>query len=198
MKYVLPFDLFLNESLSIEHQSYYSKFKDSRTSVVNERLNKFLDGKERIYLSLEGKEVVSPTQLEIDKYLKSIGYEISSYPKGIAISKDLREIRIGKLLGRLNPELLTKFNIDPSRTQLKDIDKGKMVVITSNYEDVAGMSCNRKNWKSCMDINTGIHKHYLERDVMYGTVVAYYTTTDDINLEEPLGRINIKPYYFIE
>jgi len=196
MKYIIPINLFLLESLSPEHKSFYSSVNDKRSPQVKERLSNFLDGEDRVYIPLQKtKRVITKTQLKVTDYLAELGYEISSYIRGIATSKDGREIRIGKLLGRSNPELLMQFNMDPSRVQAKDEEKDKMVVITSNYEDVAGMSCNRKNWKSCMDINTGLYKSYLERDVIFGTMIAYYTTTDDVEIEEPLGRLNIKPYY---
>lgn len=59
--------------------------------------------------------------------------------------------------------------------------------------DIIGMSTNR-GWHSCMrhsgsDIITNI-----KSDIRYGTIIAYLIRKNDKNINNPVARINIKPY----
>jgi hypothetical protein len=69
-----------------------------------------------------------------------------------------------------------------------------MVVISRHPYDVASMSTGR-DWKSCMNLFTGHEKEYVPQDIIHGTIIAYVTSIDDMNLTCPLGRILIKPFF---
>ena len=67
-------------------------------------------------------------------------------------------------------------------------------VLSRGAIDIAGMSTDR-GWDSCMDLDGNqMHKMYVKKDVEHGTLIAYLIKKKDTNLQEPLGRVLIKPY----
>ena len=138
---------------------------------------------------------------EIKETLDNAGFYITDYRTGIAMKKakpgeqkDLRQIKIGKILGRLNKsELLKQFN-ERLGTSKKDIQNINFeICVTHNPYDIAGMSTDR-NWTSCMNLDNGIYKDTPLLQVMYGGMVAYLISTDDKNIEKPFARIAIKRF----
>jgi hypothetical protein len=192
MKHLIDIKNFLLEALTPEFQEKYKKHFEKRSEEVIDRLNKLLDNKERVYIPYS-PETVSETQLNVVYYLKTIGYKIMDYKlnQAVQIENPKRAIRISKLLAK-KPELLKEFTLDSTRTNVR---KGSdfSIVLTSNYEDVAGMSFCR-DWGSCMDIRSGSNKGFIKEEIEQGTVVAYLIKSDDLNIDNPLGRVNIKPY----
>jgi hypothetical protein len=194
MKHLLDIGNFLTEALSLEFQKKYKPFFEKRPKEVIDRLNKLLDNKERVYIPYNS-DTISETQLNVKIYLEETGYKILDYKlnQAVQVENNKRVIRISKLLAK-NPELLKDFTLDDTRANTR-AGSDFSIVLTSNYEDVAGMSFDRCWTNSCLDIQSGQNKKYVKNEVQQGTVVAYLIKSDDLNVEEPLGRVNIKPYY---
>ena len=152
----------------------------------------------RVYIPIEEKfrpdnPQKSPTQIKIEQELSKNNYEIVDYIKGLArqIGVEKNPVKLGKLLISFKrQDLVNEFNVDKSREGTKST---YMVVISRHPYDIAGMSTDR-GWTSCMNLNSGINKHYVPLDVKAGSVVAYVTRSDDINLKNPSGRLLIKPF----
>jgi hypothetical protein len=125
--------------------------------------------------------------------LAQAGYEVQDYVAGLAYSPEKRQtIKIGKVLAKLKrDDLLQRFNNDSRREGTKN---QYVVVISRHPYDIAGMSTDR-GWTSCMNLKTGVNRRYVPLDVKHGSVVAYVTTADDKNLNNPTGRVLIKPFY---
>lgn len=119
------------------------------------------------------------------------GYVVEDYVAGIAADKKegKRKIKIGKLLAK-DPELKKIFDADPQRHSSKTSKAEFLAVISRHPYDLAGMSTNR-GWTSCMNLKDGCNKHYVIRDVKYGTLVAYLVRSDDKNINKPIGRVRI-------
>ena len=138
---------------------------------------------------------------KIEKTLDNAGFYITDYRAGIAMKKakpgeqkDLRQIKIGKILGKLNKhELLKQFN-ERLGTSKKDIQNIQFeFCITHNPYDIAGMSTDR-NWTSCMNLDDGDYKDTPLYQVQYGGMVAYLISSEDKNIEKPFARIAIKRF----
>lgn len=134
----------------------------------------------------------SPVYKEIEQFLTDNGYHIVDYVKGIVQNIEKKQqIKIGKVLTKLNrQDLLNKFNTDKTREGTK---AQYMVVLSRHPYDLAGMSTDR-GWTSCMNLHSGINRHYVPLDIKQGSVVAYVTTTDDLDLKNPSGRVLMKPF----
>lgn len=104
----------------------------------------------------------------------------------------LREANIGKAI-KDDKDLLDQFAADPVRLTANLDGKNMMIVLSNHSYDIAGMSTNRK-WTSCMNILDGPKRDFVLEDIKWGTVVAYLIDKDDKNINNPLGRILIKPY----
>ena len=138
---------------------------------------------------------------EIKETLDNAGFYITDYRTGIAMKKakpgeqkDLRQIKIGKILGRLNKsELLKQFNerLGTSKKNIQNINFE--ICVTHNPYDIAGMSTDR-NWTSCMNLNDGDYKDTPLKQVQYGGMVAYLISSEDKNIEKPFARIAIKRF----
>ena len=102
---------------------------------------------------------------EIIQTLDDAGFYITDYRSGIAMKKaklgeekDFRQIKIGKILSKLNkPNLLKQFNerLGTSKKNIKNIQFE--ICVTHNPYDIAGMSTDR-NWTSCMNLEIGAYK----------------------------------------
>lgn len=151
----------------------------------------------RVYIPIE-KEFrpddvqSSPVYKEIEQFLSDNGYHIVDYVKGIVQNLEKKQqIKIGKVLTKLSrQDLLNKFNTDKAREGTK---AQYMVVISRHPYDLGGMSTDR-GWTSCMNLKSGINRHYVPLDIKQGSVVAYVTTVDDVNLQNPTGRVLLKPF----
>lgn len=155
----------------------------------------------RIYLPYEIIEKSAPiAPKNIRAEIKNKGYEIIDYIDGKAKQiHGSRIMKIGKLLSD-QPVLQKQFNEDPQRAAGKSSDK--MVVISRHPYDVAGMSTGR-GWKSCMtlengdiDLKKGDKRQYVMQDVKNGTIIAYLIHKHDKNIENPISRLLIKPFFY--
>lgn len=179
----------LDENLTLDQaRKYRREWNETNYEKLFRRFSKHPKAF-RLYfpLSNTGDEPEVPD--EIDEYLRSKGYETSDYKKGLATDGQ-RQFKIGRLLAD-NPKLLKKFTNDPSRAAGKTVDY--FVVISRHPYDVAGMSTDR-GWTSCMDIEDGSKRHYVLSDVRSGTIIAYVVRPTDKNINNPVGRVLIKPF----
>lgn len=169
----------------------------------------------RIFLPITTKvnntnDVVVPwsnTRLAIERFLSNNGFSVRDYIKGIAYNYEKNQtIKIGKVLNTLKPtetvsvtndkgitqnlSLLDAFNVDKTR---EGVRSEYIVIISRHPYDIAGMSTDR-GWTSCMNLRTGQYKKYVPIDIKEGTIIAYVTKKSDLNLNNPTGRILIKPF----
>jgi len=180
----------------IKEELSFSQVRPFMKYFNKERYDKFFGGKYRIYIPFtekqNDKEIVSETQELIDYYLTTLGYKLIDYKKGLARSnKSNRILKIGRILSK-RYLLLKKFNSDATRQGAKLEDM--LVVISRHPYDIAGMSTNR-GWTSCMSLETGMYASDLYDDIKHGTLVAYLIKADDKNINKPISRIAIKPFY---
>ena len=157
---------------------------------------------ERTYFPLNITEIANiEIPNEIEQTLDNAGFYITDYRAGIAMKKakpgeekDLRQIKIGKILQKLNqPNLLKQFN-ERLGTSKKDIQNLEVeICITHNPYDIAGMSTDR-NWTSCMNLDNGEYKETSLKQVQYGGMCAYLISSEDKNIEKPFARIAIKRF----
>jgi len=109
-----------------------------------------------------------------------------------------RTQKLGKLItGRYwkGDPILDIYNRDPVRLgkNLRNNLNNLYICISDHPYDIAGMSTGR-DWTSCMNVEDGICKDYVEEDVRYGTLVAYIIDRQDLNIEHPYGRVLLKPH----
>lgn len=199
IRFALQPDLDTLMSTSAIPLSLYKKWKghgDFDRDRYSELFRKYEGDKHayRIYLPITGKpdvakKVVVPQQI-IDA-LAAKGYVADDYRAGIAVDSKLgkRKIKIGKLLSD-NPELLKQFNRDEQRSASRVSKSDLMVVISRHPYDIAGMSTGR-GWRSCTNLEDGVNKHYVIKDVKHGTLIAYLVKADDKNIEKPLARVRL-------
>lgn len=149
----------------------------------------FFAGKDRVYIRFEyaGK---SNAENEVREVLSGKGYHLTDYKKGYATDdRGKQQYRIGKLLAD-HPQLLEKFQSDPSRS-------GKMLAVLSRKtDDIVYMSTNRA-WTSCMGADSfcpSLCDNHLPLEVSNGSLIAYLVSENDPEINNPLGRILIKPF----
>lgn len=161
--------------------------------------NKFSpDGKAdkyRIYIPINAdakKDSESKTALKISAYLKTLGYFIADYSAGLASEiNGKRTVRIGKLL-HADAALLKEFTNDPARAASK---KAHLLVVISRHPyDILGASFDR-GWTSCMNLKDGVNAHLIKQLAQRGGIVAYVVENNDKNINRPIARLIISPYY---
>ncbi len=132
-------------------------------------------------------------------------------------------MKIGGLLNKVNPDLFKKFDVDTERKKWKDkisnSNKDLKVVISRHPYDLLGMSSGR-DWRnsSCMRLGSkddkvyvdilasmgeksnknekvGKWKNKIKQDIKEGVLIAYVVNIDDNNINNPISRVLIKPYY---
>jgi hypothetical protein len=187
MDFLQSFDKYsLNEAIELSViKPYIQAWKDDGGEEMYKEL---FGGKYRLYLDLESEK--SDLQKEVEKVLDDNGYIVVDYFKNKAKKKgdDKNEPKIGKLLNRFAPTLAPQFAVDKD----KAVSSEYKVVVSRHPYDIVGMSTDRR-WHSCMAID-GANRHYLWKDIKFGTLVAYVIKKDDTNLKDPINRILIKPF----
>lgn len=153
----------------------------------------------RLYFDLPASQAVTPPNPRVADKLQQLGFEVVDYTRGLARKKagNQSPTKIGKILntaaGKGDNEastILKQFQNDPKRSATRAEYIG---VVSRHPYDVAGMSTDR-GWTSCQDLTRGSQCEYVPRDIKAGTIVAYMITKDDKNIENPVGRILLKPY----
>ena len=94
-----------------------------------------------------------------------------------------------RVLGKSFEDVVRDFH---QRETIRD-NKNYIIVISRHPYDIAGMSTDR-GWTSCLNIDTGERKHYVMSTIINAGLVAYFCEEDDTNINDPLGRITIKPF----
>ena len=135
--------------------------------------------------------------------VRKAGFKITNYlaKKCVKLSdkEQKNEFNIGKVISK-DPVAKAAFDNDP---QLQNSSHSEFTMVVSCHPyDIIGMSTGR-SWdrESCMrlqdyrdDHSDGVNKHFMEKDVAEGTLVAYVVRSADTNIEKPLGRCLLKPF----
>lgn len=177
-----------------EVRNYHKLWK---TVQGDTRYADWFGNKHRVYLPMIGEQPVNKTiseiQLLVSKTLSENGYSLKDYSAGVATKAEnaKNEIKVGKILQRINPELKNKFDSDVTREGVKL--SGLKVVISKHPLDIMTMSTGR-GWSSCMHLQTGANKRYVAEDVKEGTLIAYLIKDNDLNIKNPVARVLIKPF----
>ena len=168
-----------------------SQFRGLVKGWDKSRYKKIFKGKYRIYLELESPKEDLYVNPSIKKELDLKGYDIENYPAGLAKKKGdgKRLIRIARLL-KDNPDLLKNFINDPKRSASKR--KELMVVVSRHPYDIVGMTTGR-GWTSCMALDKDGYR-YIRIDIKQGSIIAYLIRKDDKNINNPVGRLMIRPF----
>lgn len=177
-----------------EQDEVESTWDLDRPKHIDDAIHNVFQGKNRIEIPFHVGSV--EPHPEVEDHLNQHGYKITDYLSGKAKDKYNRETNIGKALGKTNaPEYIKAlFDNDPDRQQQASKMK---IVISHKPSDVAGMTSCGHSWhdESCMNFKTGKNRDYLKHDIKQGTHVAYLTTNDDKDLDNPLARIAVKPFH---
>lgn len=212
----LPDPVEVTETTVPDHLQHIPDMWDHHSEVSAETHKKmqkaFPDG-DFTHFPLE--QSVDEFDPDVADHLIKHGYEIKDYKKGIATKKvqvgdPARGIpyqekyvdeKIGSALKKTGAtdDVVNAFANDPVRTAGKRTSDLHVVIGTSPLA-IAGMSTGTK-WKSCMNMQGGINKDYLEQDSMHGTHVAYLVHHDDHTAfkygepSKPIARIALKPFH---
>lgn len=195
----------LNVSLSALKPSQYRPFLKSW--VPNKALLKVFEkisGKKgrkamRIYFDV-GHNVIkkadptSSAPQPINDFLASKKITVLDYFAGVGRDSHGRTVRLGKVLAK-EAELKKMFDSDPNRKIVAQESKvGRMVCVSMHPYDIAGMSTDR-GWVSCMELTHGAERQHVKADVKNGTLIAYLIDAQDKNLNRPVSRCLLKPYF---
>lgn len=159
----------------------------------------FFGDKDRLYLEMTDTTddtADQATRRDIADWLHRFGYTVTDYAGGYATDKDGKQkFLIGKILAEhalhISAEaqiLGEKFKKDRTRTD------ARLIVISRDALDIARMSTGR-NWTSCLDVAKIECENDIEHLIARGVLVAYLLAAKDMNVEKPLGRVLVKPYW---
>lgn len=206
---------FLNEALPLRMAKDLSRM--IRKEDIDPILKQAFPTKERIYIDLDKEQVDKFNSVVVSKCesynsvvsaLENNNIEVIDFVNNLA--KEPRQknfTKITKILSKLglNDEL-KEYSEDYLR---KDLSKNKertykIVISKSNY-DLAGMSTDR-NWTSCMKLDVkdpghigvkGVGGQYswkIPYEIYEGTIIAYLISSNDTNINNPFGRVLVKPF----
>ena len=204
----------LDEALPLHVAKEFSstereKYVEKRLNDVFNKLGKLPGAKkskrgDRIYVPYEKSNETSSLEKEITKAISKEGYEIKDFLKGIVIDPYGREQKLGKVLTKLNlKDLLHDFNTGKDRASRKSEDI--YLVFSKHPYDIGGISTDR-DWKSCTTLNLdnpgrfegdGGYKGTQELlicGIKAGIFVVYYVKESDLNINNPIGRVLVKPF----
>lgn len=187
MKHILSFTTYLVEALSREEANrYHTAWEESGGE---QRYVSWFGGSMRSYIDLKEQ---SPLLDSIEEILTKSGYQIINLRANQAskIGDNKNITKITKLISRFAPELLDGCNTEIQKESSHDYQ----VVISRNPVDIAAMSTDRR-WDSCMNIRTGKNSKFVDEDIVEGTIIAYVIQHEDLEIEDPINRILIKPFY---
>ncbi len=156
--------------------------------------------KQRVYLPVGS----SPAQLmdttqkpnaKVLEYLAENKYVLDNYLLGTVIMPDgKRTTKIGKILSD-QPELKKLFDNDPARRSARNLREGEMLTVISRHPyDILGISFDR-GWTSCTNLKGGEEAQSLRSSIRYGLLAAYLVKATDKNINTPLARILVRPYF---
>jgi hypothetical protein len=162
-----------------------------------DRVNDWFDGKYRVYIKLNksksiGNDLKDSLESEINQAISNTQFELKDLDSGIAFDKkNKREVKLGKVLGKISKDLLNRFNSAEFRAG-KNIENPIMVISRHPY-DILGQSFDR-GWTSCKELGKGSNERYL-KDEIFQTLVAYLIYPDDKNIKRPIARVLAIPYF---
>ena len=199
--------------------NYSNNFMNEKAKKQNAR--NFNELAMRVFETVGNKREAEAIKEAIDKdrdyrdYYEDKMYQFFSDPR--------RKMRIGKILSLYEKKILAKTPEDYLKNvydnamttyseAAESVKYDDLIAIISRHPyDIAGMSTGRKSWRSCMNIDDGEYKKYVRSTLLNGGLVCYIcrkTDTTDLvdskgvhhkndkyNIQEPLGRFLIKPYY---
>lgn len=197
-----------------DYKKYYGEAHKKRGE--NKVVIKYLDfifggpadkkGHDRIYLpyDITQSEEYKKLQQQIDSFISRKGYRVGDFQQGTAYKEGNKNpFRIGKVLNMMKKDypqeaekLLKLYN------ETKAGDSGYLIVISRHPYDVAGASTGR-SWarESCMSLeyakaSPGARQwKTVPHAIELGAFVAFLIRKDDKNINDPLARIFIKPYF---
>jgi len=121
-----------------------------------------------------------------------ISFKVKSEYNNTSGTKIIK-ISIGKILNKIDPDLLIPFNNDKNRVAVNKNDLE--ICISREPLDVAAMSSNR-GWTSCMDLDSGSKEYKcIPNEIANGTCVAYLIRKDDEEIDNPLAKVTIRSYF---
>jgi len=153
----------------------------------------------RIYFKPEGSVITQTSKpieppKELSSFFKDSGIDVLDYLAGTGKDSHGRVVRLGKALSR-KPDLKKIYDSDPIRKSIINNEKsGRLICLSMHPYDIAGMSTDR-GWVSCMNLVKGRNAHYVERDVKHGTLIAYLIDESDRNINKPIARCLLKPFF---
>jgi hypothetical protein len=181
---------------------------------IDDMFNKLKELPRAILLDKNGDRVAFPykqidLENEISKMLKSNKYKLIDFNNNEALSikntigEKPQPIKISKALTIISKKsieaerLLKLYNYTRSQS-IKDEDSEFMIVFSRKKYDLAGMTYGRSWPSNCMHLTDGVNKEFILKDIESGTIICYLITKDDINIENPIGRILIKPFVNVD
>lgn len=190
-----------------KYRMYIPLSKDPSTDISDEDIER-----ELLSTSTHSKAIRDTVYFKFHRY----GYQITSYIKNLAIDKHQRPTTIVKLMNKIISkekddvqevkalkETVDAFINDPGRSGIGK--KNLLVVFSRHPYDILGMSTDR-GWTSCKSLGTkpikrtdvreheGCNRHYLD-DEIHSLIVAYLINEKDKNIQNPIARINLIPFY---
>lgn len=189
---MLKFKPFLLEYLTDEQRN---RFKDVQMSdkARSDTDHFFGVGNDKVH-----GEIKNDDKSEVHKQLENhLGQTISheDYRRGLTADKHGRDVKIGRMIK--DNDLRNQFDKDPSRKA----ETTNFKTSTVRGTEVAGQTNpvsdaqhpKGHSWSgiSCKNIETGINKHYLPREIEHGTVVH---RVHDHNGQE-IYRATLQPHH---
>ena len=216
-------------NLSSLFYTFASKnYEEFREKVENESkknpypFSSWFDNNNRTYIDFKPIEL-KPDE-DVKDFLLEYNYIITDYINGLAKDINGRTLKIGKILNKIEKEMIEderKRDISFSEEDIKEFEKNiknyvdnirkifetstvrsgskqnLKIVFSQNPHDVAKMSTDR-HWESCMTLGTGKYHQNVYCEVANGGFVAYLIRENDKEIENPLARIHIRRFDDIE
>jgi len=188
----IPFKIQPEDIKNMEKQ-----YDDSNKEIIEQILNEYGYILKDYISGIAEKDGVSKkigkVFTEIDK---KIGME--TFLKTIDQKPSAKRGRIKRILGYSMKEVMDSYSDDPLRGLAKIKDANLEIVISRHPYDIAGMSTGR-GWTSCTDLEKGGYtKDNIVDEIKFGTLVAYLVKKEDKNINKPISRVLIKPYYNVK
>lgn len=160
--------------------------------VEDAGIKKFFNSRDRLYMPFDDNvNLDSHTRLGVEHVLRTRGYQVTDYKAGYATGAEdgKQTYKIGRLLRKMGADFLLKsFMEDAARYDTQKF----FVVLSRDVVDIERMSTNR-NWRSCLS-HDGDNIDSLHKEIENGTLVTYLVSENDPEINNPLGRILLKPY----
>lgn len=210
------FKNFLAETTVPEHLHFIPNRWDHQSkvdSVTRDKIDAAMGGKSFISFPLESGD--SDADVDVVDHLTKHGWDITDYRGGIASKKTqvgnpargipMRDKMLHKRISQVLEEtsapdyIKQSYQHDPARAASK-APQGHHVVITTSPLGIAGCSTGT-GWNSCMNLEGGSNKHYLQHESENGTHVAYLVPHDDEGAlkygepDRPISRISLRPFH---